>query len=260
MTRLQLSILVGALFLFFGMYFGCDTKPQNTLNGGSTKSVATDNNAVDNVIQTAKAALTAEDASNVKQLEQQIQVAISDTAKASLMKKLAGFWYRAENATASGYYAEQIANIERKEEAWSIAGTTYLDAIKQNTAPEVRTWCSAQAVKMFEKATDANPSNINHKINMALCYVENPLQDNPMKGILMLRELDTQVPNQPTVQITLARLAIKTGQFEKAIARLEKAVALNPKNKAAICLLADAYQGIGNAAKEAEFGKKCQAK
>ena len=77
-----------------------------------------------------------------------------------------------------------------------------------------------------------------------------------MKGILQLRELDAQNPDNVIVNLQLARLAIKTGQFDKAIARLEKTLSKDPNNRKLVCLLADAYEGKGDP-KAAEWKMKC---
>ena len=80
-----------------------------------------------------------------------------------------------------------------------------------------------------------------------------------MKGILMLRDLIEKEPENVLVLSTLGRFAIQTGQFEKAIERLEKAISLDPKNNKANCLLAQAYQGVGNAEKAAEYANICKS-
>ena len=73
----------------------------------------------------------------------------------------------------------------------------------------------------------------------------------------MLRELTEKYPDNPSVQYQLGRLAVMTGQFEKAIERLEKAYTLNPDDRRIVCLLADTYQKTGDLTKSEEFAKKC---
>ena len=79
-----------------------------------------------------------------------------------------------------------------------------------------------------------------------------------MKGILLLRELDAQNPENIAVNSQLARLAIKTGQFDKAIGRLEKVLVKEPNNSKLICLLAEAYSGANNP-KAAAMTEKCNS-
>ena len=73
----------------------------------------------------------------------------------------------------------------------------------------------------------------------------------------MLLSLNKKHPENISVLNLLGQLAIKTGQHDKAIARLEKALTLDGKNKQTICLLAQAYQAAGQAAKASEMEKLC---
>jgi cytochrome c-type biogenesis protein CcmH/NrfG len=99
-------------------------------------------------------------------------------------------------------------------------------------------FCANRAIQAFENAISLDPSDITNKVNLAVCYAERPPQNNPMKGILMLIDLNKKHPeNVPTLS-TLGRLGIQTGQFEKAVARLELALQIEPKNIKVNCLLA----------------------
>ena len=122
----------------------------------------------------------------------------------------------------------------------------------------MRDFCTQRAVNAFQNAASLNPTKLDYKINLALCYTENPPQDEPMKGILLLRDLDKENPDNAAINIQLARLAIKTGQFDKAIARLEKVLASEPNNKKAVCFLAEAYKNTQNP-KAAELAQKCDS-
>jgi len=59
------------------------------------------------------------------------------------------------------------------------------------------------------------------------------------------------------VLTTLARLAIQTNQLEKAIERLNTAIRVEPDNKKANCLMVQAYDGLGNKEKAAQYAAKC---
>ncbi|MBU6343253.1 MAG: tetratricopeptide repeat protein, partial [Bacteroidetes bacterium] len=109
----------------------------------------------------------------------------------------------------------------------------------------------------FEKAATINPGQPEHQVNQALVFAENPPADNPMKAVLLLRELEKKYPESPAVFNALGRLAIKTGQWQKAIERLEKAWQLDRNNFNTPCLLAKAYEGAGQMDKSAEFAKIC---
>jgi len=79
-----------------------------------------------------------------------------------------------------------------------------------------------------------------------------------MQGILMLKELNDKYPNNVSVLNQLGRLAIQTGQGEKALERLTKAYELDPKNGATICMLASAYEITGDDTNAVKFQTLCE--
>ena len=115
-------------------------------------------------------------------------------------------------------------------------------ALKAQDNENLRTFAAANARKAFENALSLNPTDIAHKINLALAFVDGG--DNPMKGIGMLTELTKEHPNNPTIFMTLGKLAMRTGQYDKAVGRFEKVLELDKKNTVAHCLLADAYENL----------------
>ena len=116
-----------------------------------------------------------------------------------------------------------------------------------------------EGVMAFENAISINPDNIAHKVNLALCYAERPPVDNPMKGVLMLVELNKSAPKNVLVLNTLARLAIRTGQYDRAIERLSTAIEEEPNNEKSICLLAQAYEAKGDTENASVFKQRCQS-
>lgn len=257
MTRLQVVVVVSALSLFFVMYFGCDTKPKTQLAIEKNRALSGQSADVNVLLKEAKASLTAQQAANILALEKQLEAITNDSTKATLLEQLSGSWYQLKHPELAGYFAEQIADIRSSEEAWSIAGTTYTLCVQRVRAEKIRDFCTERAIKAFENASSLNTENLAHKINLALVHTENPPQDNPMKGVLMLVDLNKQYPENVSILTSLGRLAIKTGQYERAITRLEQVLTLAPDNVDAFCLLAQAYEGLGNAAKVAEFSAKC---
>lgn len=152
----------------------------------------------------------------------------------------------------------EVAKLDNTDAAWSVSGASYFLVLNQAQNPDERTEFANAAATSFEKAMQLNPKMAEYPVNQALVYAENPPPDNPMKAVLQLRALEAQFPDSAVVYNALGRLAIKTGQWERAIQRLEKALALSPDNQNTICLLADAYAGIGNQAKSLAFRDKCK--
>jgi tetratricopeptide (TPR) repeat protein len=258
MNKGQWILISTAVLLFALLYFGFDTKPskQKAIEKQRAGSfVSTD---INSMLMDAKTGLAAQASASVMALESDLEKAVPDSAKAVAYKQLSSLWFQLEKPGIAGYYAQQVAELARDEESWSIAGTTYSLCLQREQEERIRSFCTEQAVQALEKAASLNPTNLQHKVNLALVYAENPPKDTPMKGILMLIDLNKAYPDNPLVLTQLGRLAIQTSQFDKAVQRLLKAVELEPKNKTATCLLAQAYEGLGDVAKASDFKKKCE--
>ncbi len=257
MTKLQIIVVSSTILLFVGMYFGLETKPDKQKAVEKSRAIEAESTDINALLNDAKSKLSTEKSTLFLSLEAELNETQNDSARVEILKELSGSWYRQERVEISGFYAESIAEIENNDEAWSIAGTTYAIGVQKAKEEKIRQFCFGRAVMAFENAISLNPSNSTHKVNLAVCYVENPLPENPMKGILMLRDLIEKEPENVLVLTTLARFAIQTGQFEKAIERLQKAISIESENEKANCLLAQAYQGIGDQEQAAIYTTKC---
>ena len=257
MTKSQWIVLSSVILLFSLLYFGLDTKSSNRSAIDRTRSLTTESTDIGVLLPPAKAALSADDAAIVNALEVALDEEQNDSSKLEVIEQLSGKWYSLGRPDIAGYYAEQVAVKINTAPAWSIAGTTYAIGAQRLNADKVRTYCTGRAVKAFENAISLEPNNIDHRLNLAVCYADNPPAENPMKGIKMLLDLNRQNPEEVKVLNSLARFGLQTGQFEKATQRLEKVLELDPNNKTAFCLLVKAYQGLGDEAKAAGFAEKC---
>lgn len=258
MNKSQWILISAAVLLFAVLYFGFDTKPSKHKEIEKQRANSFASTDINSMLLDAKTGLPAQASASVMALEGDLEKAVQDTAKATAYKKLSSAWYQLEKPGISGYYAEKVAEIIRDETSWSIAGTTYSICLQREQDEKIRSFCTDHAVQALEKAASLNPANIQHKVNLALVYAENPPKDTPMKGILMLVDLNKQYPDNVLVLTQLGRLAIKTSQFDKAVQRLSRVMELEPDNKSAACLLSQAYEGLGDAAKATEFKSKCE--
>lgn len=258
LNKAQYLALLGAMVLFLALYLGFDTKPSAQQTVDQSRSILGQQTSFEVLEADAKAHLSDQQMVQLRELEQQLSVA-TDTARTTVLKQLSGWWYAQGQVAVAGGLAEQVAELENTDAAWSVTGATFYHALLGEQNPQLRDYCAAHAIKAFESAISLRPQEVEHQVNLALIYAEKPPADNPMKAVLMLRELETKYPEYPAVYNALGRLAIKTGQWEKAIQRLEKAWSLDPNNPNTPCLLAKAYDGAGQADKAAEFLKRCNS-
>ena len=258
MNKAQISAAFAALVLFCGLYFGFDTKNNNQKTIAHSQALQVESTGSDVLLADAKTHLTPAQTAEVAALEEQVTAAPDSLAKVTSLKSLSGYWYRTQQLAVAGVYAEQVAEIERSDSAWSVAGGTFFNGLVGSQDPTIRAFCTEHAVKAFESAASLNPAKVEHRVNLALVYSESPPSDNPMQAVLMLRDLEAKHPDEASVYNALGRLAIKTGQWQRAIDRVEKSWTLNKNNPNTPCLLAKAYEGAGQMDKMADFAKICK--
>ena len=256
MTRDQWIAVGLSSLLFLVLYFGFDIKPKSQKQLEKTRAVNIEATSIENLIKEARIKLGAK-YGLIEALHLELNESKNDSLKVEKLKQLSGKWYELGFAAISGYYAEEIARINEDADSWSIAGTSYLLAIQQSEEVKVQTWSLQRSVKAFEAAISMEPQNINHQINLALAYVEMPPADNPMKGILMLRQLDETFPDNVKILSQLGRLSISTNQLDNALKRLKRAEELDPENKSVICLLAITYEKKGDSVLADKYNSKC---
>jgi len=260
MNKLQSALVAGTIALFFLMYFGCDTKPQAQQAIEKTRALNAKSTDISTLLHSAKESITELQRAEILGIEAYIaELAEDDATRTEGLKRLSGKWFEFGHPEVAGHYAEEIATSENTEPAWAIAGTTYTLCIQKATEDKIREFCTEKAIAALENAISIDPSVVANQVNLALVHVENPPKDNPMQGILSLRGLNEAHPENVSVLYNLGRFGIRVGKFDSAVKRLESALAIEPNNRSVICLLSQAYNGLGNAAKAKEFEVKCQS-
>lgn len=260
LNKTQIIVILSSICLFFILWKGFDTKSKNIKELEKSRALTIETTGIENLIAAASKQVPQDQLIMLDALAEELKKIGDDSSKVNILKKISAKWYEQGQAAISGHYAEQIAEKQKDEASWAIAGTTFVICVKTATESKVKDFCTKRAISSFEKAISVNPENVENRVNLALCYIENPPADNPMAGILMLRELNTKYPKDVTILNQLGRLALKTNQIPKAVERLEQAIALDKDNKTTICLLAEAYAAAGKTEKAQIFGTKCSKK
>lgn len=195
-------------------------------------------------------------ASTKAQAETLIQKA-EEANTAVAYKDIAEFWEKQKDLTLAANYYKKAAFLENTEKSITFAGNLLLELMVRAEDPSVKKWQALEAIECFEKAQQLNPNNLDTKIALATCYTEG--SGETMKGVTLLREVTAKDSTNISANIILGKMAIQSGQLDKAVRRLELVLSLRPDNTEAMYFLAEAYKGQGNKDKAIELFEKCKS-
>lgn len=253
--NLQITVIAVSVLLFAVLYFGVRTTPLNRSTVDKTRALKAEGSTdTEKLILSAKADLSQEQLAPIVNIEKSLPLQLSDSLRAESYKALSKEWNALNQFAVGGIYAQKVAEISNTEESWSITGTTFGIGQKRMTDEKTRQFCVDQAIAAFNKAIEINPEEIQHKINLALIYVETA---QPMQGIGMLRDLVKKEPNNTAVLLALGQLSVRSGQYDKAIERYQQVVKIEPKNLRAYYAMAQIYQSLGKVQDAIEAYNQC---
>lgn len=219
--------------------------PMGGMKGGAEAEL----NA-DALLTSARKALAKEEQDKLDQLEAKLKPATAERDTV-LLDSMGRFWDRNNIPAASAIWFERKAEVVQSERSYLDAAYRYFDSYKMAEDTMLKEMMVNKAIVNYQHVLDINPGNLDAKTDLGACYVEGTAE--PMKGIMMLREVVQQNPNHEMAQYNLGMLSVKSGQLDKAIERFNKVLAINPKRSEMHLYLGQVYEQKGekeNAIKE----------
>lgn len=128
---------------------------------------------------------------------------------------------------SAGFYAEKVAILDPTVENILRTGDRYYEAYGFAVNDEKAKNLGAKTREYYEKALKLNPGLLAAKANMAMTYVNT---ENPMAGILMLREVIDTDPTNELALFNLGILSMRSNQYSKASDRFRQILTNNPAN------------------------------
>lgn len=154
--------------------------------------------------------------------------------------------YSEKNATFADYLAKQYLQSSKYDSAilyfeWLMehfpnvsvkadAADAYYQAFGFEMDPGQRKEYAGKARSLYEELLAEDEGNLSLKNKLAMTYMAST---NPMQGIMMLRSIVEEDPDNAEALLNLGILAIQTGQFDRAEQHLSELVKYHP----------DHYQG-----------------
>ena len=262
--------LACALGLIVILYYGISTVPPAGVAAESRgKTDAPHNgapamgNAVatpatnDSLYQVARKELPAHAKDQLTKLEADITAQKDSARMEPLFEEMASVWKDNQQFPMYAWYLGEAGHLAHSEKKLNFAGQLLLDMMqRQEASAPVQLWEAAKAIGYLNEALALNPENDTTKLALATGYIEG--SDNPMQGIGILRRYRCQRPGNVSANLMLGRFSIQSGQYDKAIMRLETVLKQEPTNREATYFLAEAYKSKGDKAKAIALFEHCK--
>lgn len=170
--------------------------------------------------------------------------------------ELTAFYHQRGESVVEAYYTELAARKMNNVAQMEHAGDLFEATSAISNSEEMKTFLINKAVAAYETALASDTTNLPLKMKLAGTYIEQGT--NPMQGIGILLDIVKKDPNNADAQLMLGKFAMMSGQFEKAIQRLEKVIYLRPRSNDVLFLLAIAHENNGNKQKALELLEQCK--
>jgi tetratricopeptide (TPR) repeat protein len=166
---------------------------------------------------------------------------------------IVNFWEVKRNPMAAAYYAEKIAELNPSAENFKKAAEKYF-ASSGFSDEHLKKHAIENAARCYEEALKLNGSDIDTKLNLAVCYVEGA--GDPMQGIGLLRSILEVEPENIRAIMYLGYFSVKSGQYDKAAERFEQVLKIDPHHLDAYLYLGDVHESKGEKDKAIEYYQK----
>jgi tetratricopeptide (TPR) repeat protein len=183
--------------------------------------------------------------SQIVLFEQNLSKSSNSQGRVSAFDSLSTLWKNQKQLALSGWYKSQSALLKNTSSELAKAGELCYSLAKFSS-PKERPLLMQQAIECLEKSYALDSNTVSVKVALASCYVEGSA--NPMKGIMMLRDIVHKDSSNFEAQVQLGLFAMQSGQYDKAIERFNTVLQKQPGNLEAIFNLAECYELKGDKA------------
>ena len=268
MKKPQWITIGAALLLTAGIFVFGRTVPkkkgpvtaQHNSDDGHDHGAAEAAVTIDTILQLAKKELSTEQVVRINTLENSISRGNVQEQQIHVYHQLARFWADSIHLFEPyAWYTAEAARLENSEKKLTFAAHLFLDNLQNDEVAGRRQWKALQAKDLFERSLKINPENDSAKVGLGACYLFGGISEMPMEGIAKIREVVEKDSTNLYAQMMLAKGSLLSGQYDKAVGRLETINRLDPRDMDALLLLAEVNERMGNKAKAIGWYQQCLA-
>ncbi|HEY8396393.1 MAG TPA: tetratricopeptide repeat protein [Flavihumibacter sp.] len=250
LKKQQFIVVGGSVVLLLVILLFGNMKPPVKPTAGTAVSTQVEQFDIESVIRNATAKLTESQQTYVNGLTEAVVRGDVKEQKIRNYRQLASFWSDSARAFIPFiYYTAEAAKLENSEKSLTFAARLLLDNLRGVDQPALKTWMAGESKELFEKAIALNPANDSLKVGLGSTFIFGASAANPqavMEGIQQILEVSRKDSTNMYAQKMLGIGGIVSGQYDKAVERLEKVAQSEPHDLEALLMLAEGYERKGD--------------
>ena len=251
MKKQQAIVAASGIIILVILYFFGNTVPPLKKSITATSENEGQSLDIKVILDANKAKLSPARLAFVNRLENAVVRGDVKDQQIAIDHQLASFW---RDSVGNGflpysYYTAEAAKLENSEKSLTFAAQLFLNNLRGQDNPALKSWMANESRDLFERAGKLNPDNDSTKIGLGATYIFGSTGEKPadvMKGIQTILEVTRRDSLNMYAQLMLGLGGIESGQYDKAIQRLLKVVHYDPGNLEAVLSLGEAYERTGN--------------
>ena len=249
MKKPQWITLATAICLLAVLYFFSKTVPSKKpiQKQAANQQIESSGITSDSILTLAKKNLSPDQVVRLNMLEHSVSRGDVKAQQLYVYHQLAHFWGdSAAIFEPYAWYEAEASRLENSEKSLTFAARLFLENLQGDDVVERRKWKALQAKNLFELSLKINPDNDSAKVGLGACYLFGNISTTPMEGILKIREVVEKDSSNIYAQLTLVKGSLISGQYDKAVSRLQTVNRLQAGNVEAILMLADVYERMAD--------------
>ena len=244
MNKAQWITIGIGILLVAGLFRYGRTSPYKTQTKSPLQQTTSQNElTTDSILFHAKEILKPEQVTWMNNLEQSVIRGDVKNQKLDVFHQLAHFWKDSVTIFEPyAWYEAEAARLENSEKSLTFAAHLFLENLRNEPNDQLKKWKALQAKDLFERSLRINDKNDSTIVGLGACYIFGNISDQPMEGISKILQVVEKDSTNVFGQMVLGHGSFISGQYDKAIDRFGKVVAIQPANLEAVLMLAEVYE------------------
>jgi thioredoxin-like negative regulator of GroEL len=176
--------------------------------------------------------------------------------KVLALEALGKIWQNNKNRAIAAYYFAESGKLENSQKKLNFAAHLLSEEMHEEKNPNYKQWMATVAISSLQQSIALDPSDTT-RIDLADIYINGT--GETMKGIEQLLTIVRQDSTNIPANVILGRMAVESGQLDKAVARGETILRVDKNNIEAHLFLAEAYKRKGEIQKAKALFEEAKA-